>query len=203
MPDMTFRTALRPFALSVAVCAILPGFAAVAQETATDEAAPRAVGEPFLAATHSDWEILCNEIDQAGTVSCEMYQLLFDPSQQPVAEISIAALPFGSEFSAGATITTPLETFLPFGMGWRIGDAEEGRVEAFRVCTVVGCMVRMGLTPDEVDTMRAGSTASIMIAPFVAIDQPVEIAVSLSGFTAAYEDLQTRLSEAAVAARGN
>ncbi len=200
---MTLRSVLRPLAMSAAICAVLPGFAAFAQEATTDEAQSRALGEPFVAATHRDWEILCSQIDEAGTTNCEMWQLLTDETEQPVAEISIAALPFGAEFSAGATVTTPLETFLPFGMGWRIGDAEEMRVEGFRVCTVVGCMVRMGLPAEEIDAMRAGSTATIMIAPFRAVDQPVEISVSLAGFTAALEDLQTRLAQNAAAAREN
>lgn len=193
---MTFFTALRPFALTVAACAILPGFAALAQETApaADATAPAAVNEPFVASAHNAWEVVCRRADDSEALNCEMYQLLLDPEQQPIAEISIAALPFGAEFAAGATITTPLETFLPFGMGWIIGDAEEMRVEAFRVCTVVGCLIRMGLTPDEVDAMRAGANAKVVIAPFAAIDQPVEINVSLSGFTAAYEALQTQLA---------
>ena len=176
---MTPRSVLRPLALSAAFCAVLPSVAAFAQEATTDAAQSPAVGEPFVAATHRDWEVLCSQVDEAGTLSCEMWQLLLDESDQPVAEISIAALPFGSEFTAGATVTTPLETFLPFGMGWRIGEAE------------------------EIEAMRAGSTATIMIAPFRAVDQPLGITVSLSGFTAALEDLQTRLSESAAAAREN
>ena len=69
-------------------------------------------------------------------------------------------LPLGAEFAAGATVTTPLETFLPTGLGFRIGTAENMRVEGFRVCTVVGCVVRMGLTAEEIDQMKAGSTAT-------------------------------------------
>jgi invasion protein IalB len=66
---------------------------------------------------------------------------------------------------------------------------------------VVGCIVRMGVTFEELDAMKAGSTATLTIAPFVQVDQPVDITVSLSGFTAMFEDLQTRLSLAAAAAR--
>lgn len=201
---MFFPSALRRTLVSAALCATLPAFAAFAQDTAApqDAAAPQpAVGEPFEAASYNDWQVMCSQVDEAGTTICEMYQLLHDSTGQPVAEISIAALPLGAEFSAGATITTPLETFLPSGLGWRLGEAEEMRIEGFRVCTVLGCIVRMGFSADEVDAMKAGSTATVMIAPFVAIDQPVEITVSLSGFTAAYEDLQTRLAEAAAAAR--
>lgn len=195
---MFLPSALRQTLVSAALCATLPAFAAFAQDATPPQPA---IGEPYEAASFNDWQVMCSRMDEAGTTRCEMYQLLLDPSEQPVAEISIAALPLGAEFAAGATITTPLETFLPSGMGWRLGAAEEMRVEGFRVCTVVGCVVRMGFSPEEVDAMKAGSTATIMIAPFVAVDQPVEITVSLSGFTAAYEDLQTRLAEAAAAAR--
>lgn len=212
---MTLSTTLRTAIIASFFAAALPGVAALAQDTATPTPAPTETPEApagaptapapetFVAATFNDWEIICAPVDDAGNNTCEMYQLLFDPTGQPVAEISIAALPLGAEFAAGASITTPLETFLPMGLGWRVGPTGDMRAEGFRVCTVVGCLVRMGIPAEEVDQMRAGSTATIMIAPFAAIDQPVEITVSLSGFTAAFADLQTRLAEAAVRARGN
>jgi invasion protein IalB len=202
---MSIRSALSP-ALFFAAMAATP--AVVAQEVGTAEPALQQPlqqqGQPTVVATHRDWEVLCID-DENGIQNCEMYQLLTDGSDQPVAEISIAALPFGSDFAAGATVTTPLETFLPFGMGFFIGDppgeGDEIRVEGFRVCTVVGCIVRMGLSPEEINQMKAGATATAVIAPFVAIDQPVEITISLAGFTAAYDELQTRLAEAAARAR--
>ena len=203
---MTFRSfALAPVAVIAAALLALPVLAQTTAPAAPAADAPVAAEEagPFVAATHQAWQVVCNRIDEAGTEICEMYQLLLDPAGAPIAEISIAALPLGAEFAAGATVTTPLETFLPTGMGFRIGEAETARVEPFRVCTVVGCVVRMGITIEEVDLMKAGSQASILIAPFVAIDQPVEITISLSGFTAALSDLQTRLSLAAAASRAN
>jgi invasion protein IalB len=198
MTAMSFRHAVR----SALVCAAIAAApAAHAQEAAAEAAPAQQQNGPRLAGEFQDWQVLCNRIDEAGTEACEMYQLLVDESDSPVAEISIAALPFGSEFAAGATITTPLETLLPTGLGFRIGDDDEMRVEGFRVCTVVGCIVRMGLSAEEVDRMKAGSSAMIMIAPFIAPDRPVTINISLSGFTAAYEDVQTRFAEAAAAAR--
>lgn len=188
------------FALSAAVLGLTIGAApAFAQEQAAPEQ-PQ-LGQPRLAATHTDWQVLCTQLAEDQPESCEMYQLLSDPSGAPMGEISLVALPLGAEFAAGATVSTPLETFLPTGLGFRIGDAEEMRVEPFRVCTSVGCFVRMGLSADEVNSLKAGSSATIMIAPYVAIDQTVEMTISLSGFTAAYNDLQDRLSAAAAAAR--
>lgn len=204
---MMFRTPRRSTLLATALtAALLPGLA-IAQDAAAPEASAEAAAqlpaEPVVVATNGSWQVMCNQVEDIATQNCEMYQLLLDPAGQPIAEIGIAVLPFGSEFSAGATVTTPLETFLPTGMGWRIGAAEEMRIEPFRVCTVIGCIIRMGLSAEEVDAMRAGTTATVTIAPFAAIDQPVEITVSLAGFTASFDDLQTRLSNAAAAARTN
>lgn len=169
---------------------------AVAQEQAAEDAAQAEPGEPYLVATHRDWEILCTRFEAEGPEVCEMYQLLLDEDQNPIAEISIAALPEGADVVAGATITTPLETFLPTGLGWRIGDVETMRVEGFRTCTVIGCFARLGFDADDVEEMQRGSHAQISIAPFVAVDQPIHIRVSLLGFTAALEDLQARLPAA-------
>lgn len=172
---------------------------ALAQETSTETAESAeafAPGEPYLVATHRDWELLCTRFEEDGDEVCEIYQLLLDQNESPIAEISIAAIPPGSGIVAGATITTPLETFLPAGLGWSIGDAENMRVEGFRMCAVIGCIARIGFEQAEIDEMRRGTHANVTIVPFVAIDQPVDIRVSLLGFTAAFEDLQARLPAA-------
>ena len=194
----TFRLAGFAFA------ACLGASPLIAQTTEAPAAAPTEAAQlapPYVAAEFGTWQVVCTPLGEGVPESCEMYQLLRDADTAPLAEISIAALPLGAEFAAGATVTTPLETFLPTGMGFHIGEAEEMRIEQFRVCTVIGCVVRMGLSADEVEAMKAGTSAWITIAPFVAVDQPVRIEISLSGFTAAYADIQTRLSLAAAAAR--
>lgn len=191
---MTLRFSLCSTLLTVALA--LP-HAALAQQGSTEAAAPQAPGEPYLVATHRDWEVLCTRFEEGGEEVCEMYQLLADETDTPIAEISIAAFPAGSEVVAGATITTPLETFLPTGLGWRVGDATENmRIEGFRMCAVIGCIARLGFEQAEVDALMRGTHAVITIAPFVAVDQPVDIRVSLLGFTAALNDLRERLPAA-------
>lgn len=190
----------------LALAALLAPMAATAQTTtdATADADAAAQGPAaYLAATHGDWQVICTPLGEDQPEYCEGYQLLTDANDSPIAEMSFEVLPLGAEFAAGATVTTPLETFLPTGMGFRIGNAENMRLEPFRVCTVIGCVVRMGISFEEIDAMKAGSTATLTIAPFVAVDQPVDITLSLRGFTAMYDDLQTRLSLAAAAARSN
>lgn len=191
-----FRTAL--------VCATvaLTGPAMAQQLEAPDpgtlpvEAPGIGPGEPEIVETHRDWQILCNRFGEADEEQelCEMYQLL-ETEDGPIAEVSIAALPAGSQFPAGATITTPLETFLPSGLAFRI-DAGQTRQEPFVVCMVIGCIARLGLSEEEVAAMRGGVNAFITIAPFGGADQPIEIPVSLMGFTAAFEDLQARMPTA-------
>jgi len=195
---MTLRTALCSTLLTAALA--LP-HVALAQDTSAESgaavAAVPAPGEPYLVATHRDWEILCTRFQADADEICEMYQLLTDDSNTPIAEISIAAFPAGSEVAAGATITTPLETFLPSGLGWRVGDSTENmRIEGFRMCAVIGCIARLGFSTAEVEALMRGTHAVITIAPFVAVDQPVDIRVSLLGFTAALTDLRGRLSVA-------
>lgn len=195
-----------PFAaLTCAALAVVPLGAGAAWAQTAEGAAPAEgqaaeVPQAYLAATHGDWQVICQPLDPE-LETCEMYQLLIDEQQQPTAEISIAALPFGAEFVAGGTVTTPLETFLPTGLGFRIGDDENIRLEQYRVCTVVGCVVRMGFSGEEVDRMKSGSSASFIITPFVAVDQPVSVTMSLSGFTAAFDDVQTRFAQAAAVMR--
>jgi len=195
----TLRPLPAPFlaaALAAAMTAALtltPAPLLAQTEAPAETPAEPAPGEPYLVAEHRDWQVLCTRFEAEGPEICEMYQLLTEEGGQPVAEISIAALAEDGDIVAGATITTPLETFLPAGLGFRIGaDAEEMRIEAFRVCTVVGCVVRMGLTSAEVNEMQRGAEAFVTIVPFVAVDQPVDLRISLMGFTAAINEVRER-----------
>jgi invasion protein IalB len=188
-------TAALPLILAIAAALAFsqPAVAQTAPAAQSPATASPAPGQPYIAAEHRDWQVICSRIEGEEDEACEIYQLLREPSGQPIAEISIAALAESGDIVAGATITTPLETFLPAGLGFRIGaQAEEMRIEVFRVCTVVGCIVRMGLSAAEIRAMEQGSDAFITIAPFVAVDRPVDIAVSLRGLTAAMRDLRAR-----------
>ncbi len=188
---MTVRNLSRA-ALMAAVLTLPYGLAA--QETApAAEDAPAVAGEPYVVSQHQDWEVVCSLLPPEGPELCEMYQLLLDPTQQPIAEISIVAFPQGNEVAGGVTITTPLETFLPSGLAFRIGADGTTRLEPFRVCTLVGCIVRLGLSEDEINAMKRGANAFITILPFVAPDQPVELPISLRGFTAAFDETRSRL----------
>ena len=185
---MTFR----PFAASTLLaCTLALPHAALAQEDAGEAGTP-ALGEPYAVATHQDWQIVCTRMQEDGPELCEMYQLLLDDEDTPIAEIAIAALPPEEEYPVGGTISTPLGTFLMPGLGWQLGDDGEIRAEPFQVCSAVGCSALLGFSEEEVAAMRRGSHAHVMYRPFRNPQQVMRGRVSLMGFTAALSDLQER-----------
>ena len=87
---------------------------------------------------------------------------------------------------AGATVVVPLETALGAGLTIKV-DEEPAKSYPFLFCNRVGCFARIGLTAEEIETYKRGSEAEVSLVPMAAPDRRVTGALSLSGFTAAYE----------------
>ena len=81
----------------------------------------------------------------------------------------------------------PLETLLTQKLTIAVDGGQAKRYD-FSFCTQVGCYARVGFTADDVSRFKAGSAAKITIVPALAPDQKVELDMSLSGFTAAFEE---------------
>lgn len=143
-----------------------------------------AAPEPFVKATHGDWQLRCIRVSD-GSDPCELYQLLKDAQGNSVAEISMVALPDGNEAIAGATIIVPLETLLTKEVTIAI-DGKNPKRYPFTFCASVGCFARIGLTGAEITAMKKGSKAVVSVVPFAAPDQVVSVNVSLTGFTDAF-----------------
>ncbi len=152
------------------------------------EAAVTAPPEPevmeVVRETHGDWEIRCEPDGD----NCFLYQLARDANNSPVAEISIVKLPEGQEAAAGVTVVTPLGTFLTPGLGMQI-DSGQGRQYEFAFCSQVGCFARFGLTNASVDAMKRGRAATLRVAAVQAPETPIDLRVSLTGFTAGFNAL--------------
>jgi invasion protein IalB len=192
---MAYSLSTAPFLTTLAMAAalLLPQDLRAQDQGAGDPPA-EALPEAFVLATHGDWEVVCQRVAE-GPEPCEMYQLLNDETGQPVAEVSIAALPASeAPAAAGATITTPLETLLPTGITFQIDQAAPRR-EGFRVCVIIGCIARIGFTAEEVAAMKSGRAMAVTIYAFAQPDQPVNLSMSLRGFTAAFDQLQARLAQ--------
>ncbi|PWR04645.1 invasion associated locus B family protein [Meridianimarinicoccus roseus] len=167
--------------------ALAPGLS-VAQQGGQPQVAPsRAdaqLGQPYNLGTFEDWSVRCVRAEDERQDPCEMNQLLTSADGNPTAEINLFTVG-QTEVEAGATVITPLETLLPRGLRMSV-DGGEARSYPFQLCTRQGCVAQIGLRPGEVEALKAGSTAVLTIFPAAAPDTPVELTVSLAGFTAAY-----------------
>jgi invasion protein IalB len=195
-PRLTFRSAFAG-ALILAIGTAAPAFAQSADSAA--EAPPAGAGLPlgeevsdsgssYVADTFGDWTKLCERAGEGGEDPCGLVQLLEDAEGNPLAEMTIVQLPPGGEAVAAATVLTPLGTVLPQQITMRVDDGTPRRYP-FLFCDVSGCYARFGLTAAVVESFRRGTAGTLTISSMMAPDQPIDLTISLSGFTAGYGTL--------------
>ena len=160
---------------------------------AAPAAAPAAAGEDqvgsyYTKSTHGDWLLRCLKTAD-GKDPCELYQLLKDQGEKPVAEVSV--IPFTGKAAAIVNFVAPLETDLQGGIGLQIDAAKEHRYP-FLVCAPIGCVSRVGMTEAELAGMKKGSKSTVSLLPFGAdpAKDLVKLDMSLKGFTAGFTALQ-------------
>ena len=184
---------------AAAPAAEAPAAEAPAADAAASTEPP--VGAYYPRATHGDWTLRCIKTADAAD-PCELYQLMKDGEGNSVAEITLIPLDNGGQAKAGATVVTPLETDLTQGIRLQV-DAGQAKAYPFNFCAPVGCVSRVGLTDAELGSLKRGKAASVSLLPYGAgPDQVVNLALSLTGFTAGYTELEAAVAEmrAAVAA---
>ena len=128
-----------------------------------------------------------------GKDPCELYQLLKDEGQKPVAEVSI--IPFSGKAAAILNFVAPLETDLQAALGLQIDTGKEHRYP-FLVCAPIGCVSRIGMTADELGAMKRGSSGKVTLLPFGAdpAKDLVNLTMSLKGFTAGFTALEATVA---------
>ncbi len=154
-----------------------------AKSDAGDPAKPEVM--EIVKDTFGDWEIRCAPDGS----DCFMYQLARDQENNPVAEVSILKLPEQAQAAAGVTVVTPLGTLLPSGMVVQVDNGEK-RQYPFAWCSQVGCFSRFGLDAPALASMKRGKAGTITLVSISKPNQPVNLALSLTGFTAAYDALE-------------
>ncbi len=162
------------------------------QTQSTETAPADAENQPYVAQKNGDWELRCIKVEE-GPEPCQLYQVLNDADGGPVAEMVIFSLPDGQQAVAGAIVTTPLETLLTEEVAITV-DGGNGRKYPFSLCTVNGCVSRIGLTQEDIQAFQRGNEAKIRIVPARAPDQEVLLTLSLSGFTASFKALTDQAS---------
>ncbi|MDO5646494.1 invasion associated locus B family protein [Paracoccus sp. (in: a-proteobacteria)] len=161
---------------------------AAAPETPAETPAEPALGSYYAKDQHQDWVIRCIKTDQDKD-PCEMYKLLQDGEGTAVAELTLIPLT-GGDVAAGATLIAPLGTDLMEGVGMQV-DSGQARAYPFGFCEQAGCVARMGFTNAELTQMKRGNQATLRLLPFGGDPQnPVLLPMSLSGFTAAFNQLE-------------
>lgn len=186
--------------LTVASIAALVGMTSLgyAQETATDEevviepsldmgqpvADGPQVGDRYAKGSFGSWELACfKTVD--GNDPCSLVQILTDASGNPTAEVSLFRIADGGVAIAGFTVVVPLETSLPAQLTISV-DGSPGKRYVYSFCNPIGCIAQIGLTQEDVDAFKKGSTASVSLVPAQAPDQVVTLEMPLDGFTAGY-----------------
>jgi len=168
------------------VLAVLP--VAHAQKISDLDTQTESVAAPEVTKV-GDWSVVC---DANGNGSCAMTQLGEDSQGSPAIEFVVRKVDEenaeidGVKIEAVADIITPLGVLLEFGLRLRIDDGEE-RGAPFRICQQHGCLVREPLSGDVISALKRGNTALVIVAAEGA--GPIEIAISLAGFTKAFDSL--------------
>lgn len=178
---------MRRILATVLTATSLIGTAAIAQDSEfpTDqEIADRANG---VVARHGDWEIRCAEDGS----NCRMVQLALDGEGNSVVSVTMQNLPEGSSAQLGVVMISPLLTLLPRGISVSVDDGVPAAYP-FSWCDSQGCYARFGLTAAQVDAFKSGTTATINIFAVTDSENPVQAALSLSGFTDTVTDLSAR-----------
>lgn len=136
-----------------------------------------------------DWNVVC---DPDGGSVCAMTQLGKDPQGSPAIEFVVRKIDDqnaeidGIKVEAVADIVTPLGVLLERGLLLKIDESEE-RGAPFRICQKHGCLVREPLSAEVIAALKKGNTALVtVVAEGVG---PVDIPISLRGFTKAYGSL--------------
>jgi invasion protein IalB len=144
------------------------------------------VGQGYIREEIGDWQLQCVKQEDPETEPCQLYQLLLGAENNPVAEVIIEKLPAGGQVVAGATVAVPHGTALSKDL--RIGvDGGKAKVYRYAFCDANSCYARIGLLADDIAAFKKGSAAKLVLFHFEAQDKPVELTLSLSGFTAGFE----------------
>jgi len=129
-----------------------------------------------------DWRIRCNTPTGA-PAGCTMFQnVIVKGSGQPVLQAVFGYMD-GTNTPVGV-FATPLGIYLPPGLTLQIDKGQVYEM-AIEICGRSGCRVRFSLDETLLKTFKRGKTAEIVFQS--GVRKPVEIPLSLKGFTAALE----------------
>jgi invasion protein IalB len=162
------RLSLTCLAISAALAMALAGGAAAQEIT--------------VKATHGDWQVHC-PATVSETNPCAMVQELVNDNERRILSAIILHPPGAEPF---LRVIVPLGVLLPGGMTLAVDGSEIGTI-GFLNCLPDGCMTQVALTADVLEKLKQGNQATVTV--YEQNEQPIQVPLSLSGFTAAYGEL--------------
>lgn len=132
-----------------------------------------------------DWAVVCEKMPSSGKEICNIFQNVTNDKKKVVLQVAVGYRPGTSE--PQALFTLPLGVLLQPGIEFKGGSAEAVRIP-FSVCVKNGCVAITKLEAGVIKGMKAGTKGSVKFA--AAQKQIIEIPVSLSGFSAAFNSLK-------------
>lgn len=132
-----------------------------------------------------DWTVVCEKLPKTQKEVCNIFQNVTNDKGTVVMQIAIGYPP--GKTQAQALITLPLGVLLQPGIEFTGGTAKAFRVP-FGVCVKNGCVAIAQLDETIIKGMKAGTKGNVKFA--AAQKKVIEIPISLSGFTAAFNSLK-------------
>ena len=146
------------------------------------------IGQGYLKTKHGEYEVRCIKAEEGQKENCQVYHLLPDSDGNSIAEFTMTALPKGNKAVAGVDVATPLGTLLTAQVQFKIDGGKTVRYP-FTWCDQLACYARFGLTLEQINSMKRGANALFTVRSIAATNTPIEINMSLSGFTAAWNEI--------------
>ena len=155
------------------------------------QASKPAIGEGYLREKYGEWELRCIKAEVMKEEECRVFNFLVDQDGNTIAQLDMQFLSTGGKAVAGVDIATPLGSLLTAQVVLKI-DAGKAKRYPYTWCDQQGCYARFGMTQEEIEAMKRGAKANVIISSVAAPDQPLSLDLSLSGFTAVWNAITTK-----------
>lgn len=143
---------------------------------AAQDATPDRLTEVF-----GDWTVRCRTTDSGS--DCRAQQIRTQGGNKVQ---TLAIYLRTSDEGDRATVVVPLGVALPAGMTIKVGDDTVAKA-GFAICRQAGCVAQMPLDGSMLSAFRAGATGTVAVMS--GNGAPVELPISLAGFSRAWERL--------------
>ena len=166
------------------------------------QASKPAIGEGYLREKYGEWELRCIKAEVMKDEECRVFNFLVDQDGNTIAQLDMQFLATGGKAVAGVDIATPLGSLLTAQVVLKI-DAGKAKRYPYTWCDQQGCYARFGMTQEEIEAMKRGAKANVIISSVAAPDQPLSMDLSLSGFTAVWNAIAPQLQSGTQSRRNN